>query len=129
MASQPAGTIDFVQCIHPMAPTELPITGGNATEHLGRPSYRFDNDWPAAVALVEVELLDGPVQVDIALTGERSFPGVGFRTRGTNYESFFVRPHQTGNPDSVQYTPVFNGVSGWQLYHGSGHWNEVEIPV
>jgi hypothetical protein len=129
MCFGPVTTIHFVQCPQPMALRELAITGGNATERLGRPCVRFDNDAPAAVALGEVEVLDATVQVDLALSGERSFPGLGWRLNGTNYESFFVRPHQSGNPDSVQYTPVFNGVSGWQLYHGTGYWSEVEIPT
>ena len=34
-----------------------------------------------------------------------------------------MRVHQSGNPDAMQYTPVFNGVSGWQLYHGKGYSN------
>jgi hypothetical protein len=112
-----------------MAMRELPITGGNQTERLGRPCVRFDNDAPVAVPLGDTELVDGTIQVDVALSGERAFPGLTWRMRGENHEAFFVRPHQSGNPDSVQYTPVFNGVSAWQLYHGSGFWNEVEIPV
>jgi len=35
------------------------------------------------------------------------------------FEHFYIRPHQSGNPDANQYTPVFNGVSAWQLYHGA----------
>lgn len=45
-----------------------------------------------------------------------------------NFESFFVRPHQTGNPDAVQYTPVFNDISSWQLYHGEGYWAPIPFP-
>jgi hypothetical protein len=36
-------------------------------------------------------------------------------------EHFYVRPHQSGNPDATQYTPIFNGQAGWQLYHGEGY--------
>jgi hypothetical protein len=56
-----------------------------------------------------------------------------------NFEEFYVRPHQSGNPDANQYEPVFNGVSAWQLYHGDGYgapvryvnnqWNRVRILV
>ena len=61
---------------------------------------------------------------------ERSFHGVFWRGQdGENYESFFVRPHQVGNPDSIQYTPVRNGISSWQLYHGPGFWNPVDFPI
>lgn len=27
------------------------------------------------------------------------------------------------------YTPVFNGISSWQLYHGPGFWSPVAFPV
>ncbi|HEY7024786.1 MAG TPA: hypothetical protein VH371_07495 [Candidatus Limnocylindrales bacterium] len=111
-----------------MAMRELPIAGGNRIERLGRPSACFDDDARVAIAVGDVELVDGTIEVDLALTGERAFPGLTWRMNGDNYESFFVRPHQSGNPDAVQYTPVFNGVSAWQLYHGSGFWNEVNIP-
>ena len=47
----------------------------------------------------------------------------------TRYESFFVRPHQAGNPDAVQYTPVCNGISSWQLYHGEGFWAPITFPL
>ncbi len=42
-----------------------------------------------------------------------------FRSRETapvGYEEFYLRPHQTGRFDAVQYTPVYNGISAWQLY-------------
>jgi hypothetical protein len=112
-----------------MALRELPITGGNHTEHLERPCVRFDNDSPSVVEIGDLDIDAGTLQVDLALTGERAFPGVAWRIGRDAYESFFVRPHQSGNPDSVQYTPVFNGVSAWQLYHGIGFWNSVQIPV
>ena len=31
-----------------------------------------------------------------------------------------MRPHKSGKPDALQYTPVFNGLSAWQLYYGDG---------
>jgi hypothetical protein len=40
-----------------------------------------------------------------------------------------VRPHQVGNPDAVQYTPVFNGLGGFQIYHGPGYWAETSFPL
>ena len=40
-----------------------------------------------------------------------------------------MRPHQVGNPDAIQYTPVFNGISSWQLYHGPGFWAPVSFPL
>jgi hypothetical protein len=40
-----------------------------------------------------------------------------------------VRPHQAGSDDAVQYTPVFNGISSWQLCHGPGFWSPVPLPL
>jgi hypothetical protein len=89
----------------------------------------FDGRTPTLVSVADVKLRDGTIQVDLALSGERAFPGLAWRTNGDTYESFFVRPHQSGNPDSVQYTPVFNDVSAWQLYTGSGFWAPIELPL
>ena len=112
-----------------MSLRELPITAGTRAEHLGRLAVRFDEHAPSVVAFGDVSLTDGTIQVDLALSGERSFPGLVWRVKGDTYESFFVRPHQSGNPDSVQYTPVFNDVSAWQLYTGSGFWAPIELPL
>ena len=32
--------------------------------------------------------------------------------------AFYMRPHQSGEPDANSYIPVFNGVQSWQLYYG-----------
>ncbi len=83
-----------------------------------------------AAALANVELEDGWVELELAVGAERSFHGIVWRAADDrNYESFFVRPHQVGNPDAVQYTPVTNGVSSWQLYHGDGFWAPLTFPV
>jgi hypothetical protein len=77
-----------------------------------------------------LELTDGVIEVDLAVGPERAFPGVFWRRRDDeNFESFFVRPHQAGNPDAIQYTPVFNGISSWQLYHGPGFWAPIAFPI
>jgi hypothetical protein len=83
-----------------------------------------------AAALSDVELEDGWIELELAVGAERSFHGIVWRaTDDRNYESFFVRPHQVGNPDAVQYTPVTNGISSWQLYHGDGFWAPLAFPV
>ena len=83
-----------------------------------------------------VALCDGPdfsegfVEMDMAVERDRSFHGLLWRARDNqDYESFFIRPHQLGNPDAVQYTPVFHGVSAWQLYTGRGFWARVAFPI
>jgi len=87
-----------------------------------------------------VDLRDGTIEVDMSFPQQRGFPGIAFRvTDVNNCEHFYVRPHQSGNPDACQYTPVFNGYAGWQLYHGEGYskafpykfnqWHHIKIDV
>ena len=111
-----------------MSLRQLAIPTGTPVEHLGRADIRFDERTQALVPIGDIELVNGTVQVDLALSGARSFPGLAWRIGRDSYESFFVRPHQSGHPDSVQYTPVFNDVSAWQLYTGSGFWASIELP-
>ena len=112
-----------------MSLRELPLPLGTAAEHLGRTCVELDDSAPGLVTVGGAELLEGTLEVDLAISAERSFAGLAWRIRPDAYESFFVRPHQSGNDDAVQYTPVFNDVSGWQLYHGAGFWSPVTIPV
>ena len=112
-----------------MALREIALPDGTPTEHLGRPCVRFDDGAIALVPVGDVSLVDGVVEVDLAVSGERSFPGLAWRIRDGSHEEFFIRPHQVGNPDAVQYAPAFNGVSSWQLYHGQGHWAAVDYPI
>ncbi len=106
-------------------------TAHTVTRHLGRecvvaadPNERF------LLILDDVVLTEGVIELELAVTAQRAFHGVVWRVEDEeNYESFFVRPHQVGNPDSIQYTPVSNGISSWQLYHGPGFWAATSFPV
>ena len=70
----------------------------------------------------DADFKNGVIEFDIAFSGKRGFMGVIFRVQDSrNFEDFYMRPHQSGKPDANQYTPVFNGDSGWQLYHGEGY--------
>ncbi|CAM2069733.1 hypothetical protein SCOR_30440 [Sulfidibacter corallicola] len=86
------------------------------------------------------ELRDGVIQVDLAATGERAYPGIIFHREGDrDYETLYVRPHKSNLPDAVQYAPAFNGMVGWQLFCGPGYtakavipankWNRMEIEI
>ncbi|MFC1484639.1 hypothetical protein ACFL6Q_06295 [Candidatus Neomarinimicrobiota bacterium] len=73
------------------------------------------------------EFLDGIIEYDVVLPDDRGFTGAVWRWQDwVNYEEFYLRSHQSGNPDANQYTPVFNGLAGWQLYHGPGYGVPVE---
>lgn len=85
-------------------------------EHLGRRSLYLKG---GIATVADTRFADGAIELDIAFTGERGFMGGVWRVQDAgNYEQFYLRPHQSGNQDATQYTPVFHGVSGWQLYHG-----------
>jgi hypothetical protein len=99
-------------------------------EFQGRTCITFGESIDIIAPVGGVELVDGVIEIDMALTGERAFHGVAWRVQDDdNYESFYVRPHQVRNPDSVQYNPVFNGVASWQLYHEDGAWAAVDFPM
>lgn len=83
--------------------------------------------------LKDEKFLNGIIEFDIYQQQRVSFSGFFFRmTSPGNYEDLYLRPHQSGNPDAYQYTPVFNNVSAWQLYHdqhdgtndGYIHWKQ-----
>ena len=81
--------------------------------------------------LKDVVFEDGVIEVDLAVTGASSYPGFVFRVESDrDYERIYLRPHRAGlYPDAVQYTPVFNGIAGWQLYNGKGFTGGVELPA
>jgi sugar lactone lactonase YvrE len=83
-----------------------------------------------AALLPDVVFEDGVIAVDLLTTGARSYPGLIFRMQsGSDYERFYIRPHRAGlYPDALQYTPVINGIAGWQLYNGEGYTAGAEIP-
>ncbi len=96
-------------------------------EHLGRPSLYMKG---GVTWIADAELTDGVIEFDVAFSGARGFMGGVWRLKDRgNYEELYVRPHQSGKPDANQYTPVFNGLSAWQLYHGDGHGVAVEYPT
>ena len=77
----------------------------------------------ANAKLADANFETGVIEFDIVLpSGAQSFPGVIFRGQDDeNYEHFYFRPHQNGNPDANQYTPVINGMTGWQIYSGTNY--------
>jgi len=69
--------------------------------------------------LEDSNFTNGTIEFDFFMAGDRGFFGGIWRmTDRDNYEEFYVRPHNSGLADANQYTPVFNGMPGWQLYHG-----------
>ncbi|MCE7996875.1 MAG: hypothetical protein HEP71_33245 [Roseivirga sp.] len=90
--------------------------------------------------LKDFEFYTGIIEYDVFVTERRGFPGIHFRIQDNqNFEEFYIRPHQSGNPDANQYTPVFNGNGAWQLYYGErfstpyrykvNAWNHIKLIV
>jgi len=72
--------------------------------------------------VVDAEFTDGTIEYFCAFPEGRAFVGATWRVQdAANREEFYIRSHQSGNPDANQYTPVFNGLTAWQLYHGEGY--------
>ncbi len=101
------------------------LVDAELVEHMGRPSLK------GVAFLEDLEFENGVIEVDVAVDGRRSYPGLVFRIQSEeNYERFYVRPHRAGlYPDALQYTPVINRVAGWQLYHGDGFTAGAEVPI
>ncbi len=96
-------------------------------EYQGRKAIRLDG----GDAIVKDFLMrDGVIDVDVATTAKRGFFGFDVRidNDGRNMEEIYLRPHQSGYPDAMQYTPVFNTGRNWQLYNGPGFTAAVDIP-
>ena len=79
----------------------------------------------------DIQFKNGTIEWDMWAEGGRSYAGVIFRQQANrDAEEFYVRPHK-GNgllPDAFQYTPVYHGVSCWQLSHGPGGTQPAVIP-
>ena len=97
---------------------------GETSEYLGRKSF------DGIAFLKDVEFENGVIEFDIALTGQRSYPGIRFRIQSRNdFEHFYIRPHRVGlYPDALQYAPTINGIGEWQLWNGKGYTSEVSLP-
>jgi glyoxylase-like metal-dependent hydrolase (beta-lactamase superfamily II) len=88
-------------------------------DYLGQSALKIKG---GAALLPDTDIKNGLVEFDVAITPERGFAGLMFRWQNEgNYENFYIRPHQSGNPDANQYQAVTNGSASWQLYHGDGY--------
>ena len=114
------GTVDF-------GSDRWTMVDAQVTEHLGRKSLA------GTAVLKDAAFENGVIEVDMACSGARSYPGVVFRIqRPGESERVYLRPHRAGPagyPDAVQYVPTFNGVDGWQLYNGEGFTASAIVPA
>jgi hypothetical protein len=98
-----------------------------ATEYLGRKCLLLDG---GAATVKDFDMRDGVVDVDVAASSARGFAGFQFRIAadGQNAEEIYLRPHESGYPDAIQYTPILSTGRNWQIYNGPGFTAAVDIP-
>lgn len=69
----------------------------------------------------DIRFEDGTIDFDVQVTRRRSFVYGYFRNASEGErEEFYLRPHKSSLPDAVQYAPVWQDRSAWQLHHGPG---------
>jgi len=98
-----------------------------AAEYQGHKALVLDG---GAALLKDFEMRDGVIDVDVATSAKRGFFGIQFRLDGdgSNGEEVYLRPHKSGLPDAIQYTPILNTGRNWQIYNGPGFTGPVDIP-
>ena len=96
-------------------------------DYLGRKCLLLDG---GAAILKDFEMRDAVIDVDVATPAVRGFFGFQFRLadEGANGEWVYLRQHQSGYPDAMQYTPILNTGANWQIYNGEGFTGNVDIP-
>jgi hypothetical protein len=98
-----------------------------AAEYQGHKALLLDG---GAALLKDFEMRDSVIDVDVATSAKRGFFGIQFRLDGdgSNGEEVYLRPHKSGLPDAIQYTPILNTGRNWQIYNGPGFTGAVDIP-
>jgi hypothetical protein len=98
-----------------------------AADFLGRKCLLLDG---GAAVLKDLEMRDGVIDVDVATSAKRGYFGFDVRlnAEGTNYEEIYLRQHESGYPDAMQYTPVLGTGRNWQIFNGPGFTGAVDIP-
>lgn len=105
---------------------EIAAMHSKLEDYMGRKSLLLQG---GIASVKDSDFTNGIIEFDVSFSRERGFMGGVWRMQDSrNYEEFYMRPHQSGNPDANQYTPVFNGLPGWQLYHGKGYGAPVVYP-
>ncbi len=122
--------------------TKISMVDANWSLPMDAEFERFDNRETLLLkggrALVKDQnFSNGTIEVDVYANSTRSFAGITFRKHNDNMEEVYMRMHKSNQADAVQYTPIFNNESNWQLYHeyqaqvpfkNSG-WNTLRIDV
>ncbi len=105
--------------------------------HLGREALALGG---GRLWLDDIDFADGVIEFDVAYAEMPGFIGPIWRARDDDhFEEIYFRAHLNKKPDAVQYTPVENGNSAWQIFSDEnaigpltqkfGSWNHVKLVV
>jgi len=118
------GYIQAQDKIIPFSSDQWNILNGEQTEYLGLTAFA------GTAELKDVEFSNGIIEFDLAISGDRSYPGLFFRVQNPgDYEHFYIRPHRIWYKDALQYAPAYKGASCWQLFNGEGCTAGYEFPL
>ncbi len=111
----------------PMTPEhwEMSSQAFSFEKYLERDALRLESGGSETLGLVkDLVAQDGTLEFDVAFPEMRAFIGTIWRLQSNfaDSELFYLRSHQSGNPDSMQYMPIYNGLDAWQLYSEVGHY-------
>ena len=98
-----------------------PINSLNWKVYKGESTFEtFDNRETLVlngkVILKNINFSNGTIEVDVYTNESRSFAGIIFRKQEKTMEEVYMRFHKTNQADALQYSPIYNDESNWQLY-------------
>lgn len=106
-------------------------------EHLGREALKLSG---GRIWRDDAQFADGVIEFDVAFEERTGFIGPLWRAESDErFEDIYFRSHLSDKPDAVQYTPVENGLSAWQIFSNANataaislefeKWNRVKVVV
>jgi hypothetical protein len=110
---------------------ELGDSGAKPGEWDGRNALYLDGFHTIPVLLREELPFDCyRIEAEIAVPGPNGFIGLVFGARDSrNYELVYISPGNDGNPGEIQYDPIMNGSSTWQIYNGPSYQAPAPFPA
>lgn len=106
-------------------------SGAQAVVWEGRNTVHLDGVHTIPVLLREDLRFDCfRIRVEVAVTGPYGFIGLAFGARDhQNYELVYLSPGNETSQGDIQYDPIMNGSSTWQIYNGPVYQASAAFPT
>lgn len=131
-----AQSADWISVPFDKAHWNLEGDDATPTKFLGREAVRLHR---GTATLKDTDFSTGSVEFDVSFQREQEFAGLFFRAHDADADYFYLRPHQSGHPDSNQYIPLLDHDDTWQIYSGPeyqsnetyifGGWNHIRLEI